>query len=596
MLTFETIPELAPGGVEKVEANKLAEAAPDGLPTSEQSLAPDEAWNRADEQRRQAASSETTEQLERINTPSTHSNNDGVTTDPSSDNSKDTPTSWVRMADKSMKDRLGKKKLALNNKQDKIEKKKLATDDRQKRLAVTKVLRCESTAYFNILGVKPESSDKDKLNFYVTMCRLINPKYNAIKDANKAYKSKWAASLQLDNTYLWTHVTGVVEAGKQLSLNPEGTQINEKEDDFDEMEIDFEGMNIDKVTMKQKSTLTQADFLQNIYNEAEPHLTKLKKDLNETEAKEELEKLNSRIEQRNSDNKVEISETDRVKALINIAAFFNIFKKAKPYLKRLNKDPTDAEANWRIKIFDDSLRKLNQKHGYFNTWILNKAGRSATKDAKKVQPSMIRRGEQILECRKFWEDNQFYVETEVNGLPYCNIQTANELEGQASKAYLENFDKKVMVEEGNQKYHKKNFNSYEGVVHVACKPPLIRMIVKNKDCKPRHPLIDILAVIDGKNTWITYSDLTAICEKDDALVNIEEYYDDRELKYPWDVPPKRTLKVIERKKSDGAEDSSSVNENTTSKASAGSSWNSVNENTTNEDSFTQKSENDEMQS
>lgn len=387
-----------------------------------------------------------------------------------------------------------------------------------------------------------------------------------------------------------------MEAGKQLSLNPEGTQINEEEDDFDEMEIDFGGMDIDEVTMKQGSTLTRADFLQNIYNEAEPHLAKLKEDPNGTEAKGELEKLNSRIEQRNSDDKVEISETDRVKALIDIAAFFNIFKKAKPYSERLDKDPTDAGANRRIKIFDDSLRKLNQKHGYPDTWILNKAGRSATKDAKKVQPGMTRRGEQILGCRKFWGGNRFYVETEVNGLPYCDIRTADELGGQASKAYLENFDEKVMVGEGNRKYRKKDFDSYEGVVHVACKPPLTRTIVKNKDRKPRRPLTDILAVIDGKNTWITYSDLTAICGKDDALVDIEEYYDDRELEYPWDVPPKRTLEVIERKESDGAEDSSSVNENTTSKASAGSSWNPVNENTTNGDSSTQKSGNDEMQS
>jgi len=153
-----------------------------------------------------------------------------------------------------------------------------------------------------------------------------------------------------------------------------------------------------------------------------------------------------------------------------------------------------------------------------------------------------------------------------------------------------------MVGEGNRKYRKKDFNSYEGVVHVACKPPLTRTIVKNKDCKPRRPLTDILAVIDGKNTWITYSDLTAICGKDDALVDIEEYYDDRELEYPWDVPPKRTLKVIERKESDGPEDFSSANETTTSKASAGSSWNPVNGNTTNGDSSTQKSGNDEMQS
>ena len=393
------------------------------------------------------------------------------------------------------------------------------------------------------------------------------------------------------NTYLRSHVAGVVEAGKQLSLNTQDTEI-------DEMEVDFEEM--DEETTDPKSTLTRADFLQNVYNKAEPHLMSLMKDPNGTEAKGDLEKLNNSIEQRNRGDMVEVPETDRVKALIDVPTFLENFQKAQPLVERLNKDPTDASAKQEFDKINKSLKELNQKHGYPEKWVLTEPKqeeRSATKDAKKVQPGLTRKGERILGCRKFWGGNQFYVETEVNGLPYCEPRTVDEVGGQASKAYLNEFDGKVMVGEGTRKYRKKDGeNSYGGVIHVACKPPLTRTIGKDKDRKPCRPLTDIFALIDDEKTWITYSDLTTMCGKVDALADIEEYYDDRGLEYPWDVPPKRILEVVEEKKSDGSEDSGSASETTTSKASTGSSWTPINGNTAKEDSATQNSRDNNMQS
>lgn len=317
-------------------------------------------------------------------------------------------------------------------------------------------------------------------------------------------------------------------------------------------------------------------------------------DPNRTEAREKLEKLNNSIEQWNRVDTVEIPETDRVKALIDIPTFLEKFQKAKPLLKRLEKDPTDASARRNFDKINNSLKELNQKHGYPEQWVLGgppQEESSAAKYAKKVQPGLTRKGEQILGCRKFWGGNRFYVETEVNGLPYCEVRTADEVGGKASKAYLNEFDGKVMVGEGTRKYRKKDGeNSYKGVIHVACKPPLTRTIGKDKDRKPRRPLTDIFAHIDDEETWITYSDLTTMCGKVDALADIEEYYDDRGLEYPWDVPPKRVLEVVEEKKSGGSDDFGAASQTT------GSSWTPINENTANETLATQNSRDNNMQS
>ena len=74
--------------------------------------------------------------------------------------------------------------------QDKVGKKKVAPNDKQKGLAVTKVLGCESTAYSKILGVKPESSKEDIQKAYMRLRVLTNPKNNTSKGAGDAYKSK----------------------------------------------------------------------------------------------------------------------------------------------------------------------------------------------------------------------------------------------------------------------------------------------------------------------------------------------------------------------------------------------------------------------
>lgn len=178
MATLEAISGQAQSNSGKVEVSKTTQAAGEhhGLTTPEPSLGPDEAQNQVDEQRRQAASSKTTEKHEQINTPSTQSNHDGATKDPPSNKLKGTPTSQGMAASKMTQAKVGKKKVAPN--------------DKQKGLAVTKVLRCESTAYSKILEVKPESSKEDMQKAYVRLCVLTNPKNNKFKGASNAYKSK----------------------------------------------------------------------------------------------------------------------------------------------------------------------------------------------------------------------------------------------------------------------------------------------------------------------------------------------------------------------------------------------------------------------
>ena len=57
-----------------------------------------------------------------------------------------------------------------------------------------------------------------------------------------------------------------------------------------------------------------------------------------------------------------------------------------------------------------------------------------------------------------------------------------------------------------------------------------------------------------------------ICGKGDAEADIEAYYDDWELKYPWNIPPKRLIKIVEQEETD-SEESSSVTEAFTSQDS-----------------------------
>ena len=294
--------------------------------------------------------------------------------------------------------------------------------------------------------------------------------------------------------------------------------------------------------------ITRADFIQNVYKAAELHLGSLMDNPNDTAAEDKLAQLNDSIKEMDEADTSEVPEAERAKAIIDVPTFVEKFRTAKPFYDSLVKDPTDAAARRVFNKINESLKDFNQEHGYPETWVMHvpqETETSADQKTKKVQPGLTRKGEPILACRKVLGGHRFYVETEANGLPFCEVRTSEEVGLLAAKAYLEH-DKKVDVGEGARKYRRKDAELYERIVHVACKPVHTRTEPKDKSRQPRRPLTDVYAIIDGEARWITSSDLTAMCGKVDAWADIEEYYDVRKEEYPWEVPPKRILKVVEQ--------------------------------------------------
>ena len=68
--------------------------------------------------------------------------------------------------------------------------------------------------------------------------------------------------------------------------------------------------------------------------------------------------------------------------------------------------------------------------------------------------------------------------------------------------------------------------------------------MKDDGRKPRRPPTTVQILFDGKPTWVVYSDMKNMMG-DEADQRIRDYYYGRKLECPWDVKPKRRLKVIE---------------------------------------------------
>lgn len=162
--TLETTPEHAQDSSEKVEVGKgvQGEAQAHSIATPEVTPGPDEARNRADDQRREAISTETTEHL---GPKSPHHLKDQTSN----------PHRIVkRRGESALQKNLAKKKVISN----------------VKRSAVARVPACEPTAYSDILGLKPDSSKEQVLKAYRNLAKVTNPKYNKNKGASDAHKCK----------------------------------------------------------------------------------------------------------------------------------------------------------------------------------------------------------------------------------------------------------------------------------------------------------------------------------------------------------------------------------------------------------------------
>ena len=119
-----------------------------------------------------------------------------------------------------------------------------------------------------------------------------------------------------------------------------------------------------------KVTVTRQDFLRKIYEEAGPYVTRYVTDSNDNEAKNELVKVNDSITTRNESDKVEVTEKNRAKALIDYKTLLEKVQKAKPFLGELEKNPSNAAARQKVAEANESLKAFNQERGYPEGWVI----------------------------------------------------------------------------------------------------------------------------------------------------------------------------------------------------------------------------------
>lgn len=121
--------------------------------------------------------------------------------------------------------------------------------------------------------------------------------------------------------------------------------------------------------MEQSEAPKPDDFRKKIYEEATMHLGKLMENPKDAGAKLDLEKLNKQIKEQNLKDK--LPKKDLQNFVIQIPTFAANFEMAQPYVKALDKDPADGIARKKLNNINDTLRQLNERHGYPEIWLIN---------------------------------------------------------------------------------------------------------------------------------------------------------------------------------------------------------------------------------
>ncbi len=120
--------------------------------------------------------------------------------------------------------------------------------------------------------------------------------------------------------------------------------------------------------MQQSQAPKPDDFRKKIYEEATTHLGKLMKNPKDAGAKLDLEKLNKQIKEQNLKDR--LPKKDLQNFVIQIPTFTANFEIAQPYIKALDEDPADSIASQKLTNINDTLRQLNERHGYPETWLI----------------------------------------------------------------------------------------------------------------------------------------------------------------------------------------------------------------------------------
>ena len=282
------------------------------------------------------------------------------------------------------------------------------------------------------------------------------------------------------------------------------------------------------------------EFIQARYMEAQEPLRQLSIDPYIAEPWHELEKLNEKIKERNLQEKFPTEN-----GYIDIESFQNCFVEHSTIKEKMQSaDETAYKGLYKEwEQMNIAYMEFLRDNDYPNDWTL------APPPSFQEQQSLNQQqlpppadGPKILAHREMRNGSEYYVERMIGNLPYCEVKTEAQLGPSAVRAYLSS-DVKVSVTDHSMKYRKKDYEQFGGVVHVACKPVHTR-IVKDDGRKPRRPPTTVQILFDGKPRWVVYSDMKNMMGNEaDQL--IRGYYGQRNLECPWDIKPKRRLKVIE---------------------------------------------------
>ncbi|KAH8799654.1 hypothetical protein F5884DRAFT_868572 [Xylogone sp. PMI_703] len=125
-------------------------------------------------------------------------------------------------------------------------------------------------------------------------------------------------------------------------------------------------------------------FVQDIYNEATPHLGKLMFNPTDLDALSKLKALNDKIKERNEEDDIEPDQW-----IIDSAFFASSFEMARPIyeglLKRPQGQPIDEEAKGKLEEINTQIQAKTTKHHYPKNWTMNPPTEEAIENFRRLK-------------------------------------------------------------------------------------------------------------------------------------------------------------------------------------------------------------------
>ncbi|KAI9775745.1 MAG: hypothetical protein M1816_005771 [Peltula sp. TS41687] len=227
---------------------------------------------------------------------------------------------------------------------------------------INRILRYDSIAYYEILGVSPHSDAQAITDAFRQVIRITHPDKNSFKEAkrdsqrlNKAYDilRNPQTRQEYDNarpTYLEQGKLQPREYGEALAPNAFGYDSGPETTDESEAEADEHPQ--------------PAAFVQQIYKKATPFIKELLKNPDQ-DLQNDIKPLNEQIREWNKSNK--ISETDFI---ISDGYFRVRGQDMQPHLKALKENPRDQSARKELQELNKVLTAYNKRAAYPADWVM----------------------------------------------------------------------------------------------------------------------------------------------------------------------------------------------------------------------------------